>query len=690
MLDISDYFALAQPNEIARKIWEKVEDDRAPASIQTKLYGLLSKAAIYYFGRDLSGASTSGIARGGDQGELALIRINHSRSLVNTLQNLILASKIVWQPVGTNGDYKSDAQVIIAAAVLEYYWRDRQIAKFFSRCLEEAIVFGESFVYRPWDPNKGETIPMPQVDEEGNVTGVQKSGDFDFKNLSTWDVIRDPYKRSYDELDWVIVHTRENRYNLAALTQDPKLRQEILNAPVDNVQRGDYTVQRQDLPTDDISVFKLYHKRTPVVPDGREVVCIGPDAVLSDTKLTYTEIPLDRIYNADLFGTPYSYASFFEILGIQEVVDSLNTCIVTNQTTFGTQMIACPDGTVVSPESFGGMKLLKYPNGSGLPSALQLTKSPQEVFPYLATLVSSMEQLMGLNSVARGEPQSGDQSGAALALLEAKAKQQSSVLEGAYLRAAQTCGMGVIDTLRLKCPYPRIVSIAGVANKYLVRSETFDKDSFDHIERVQVDIGNPLSQTPAGRQELVNMYLQLLGPKMTGEQMEQVLTTGRLEPLTQSLQRELMLIKSENEAISRGEPATAMADDDHVLHMREHRGEMANPEVRSNPQALGVYTQHMQEHWQLYNTVDPARLMLFGQQPPPQMGPPPGAPMPNPSGPPPGKPGPLPGPPPPPSVAPNASPEPDLPSLPKNPSTGHVSPGLATSPGLSNPKGAAK
>lgn len=682
MLDLKDYFALAQGPEISRKIWEKVEDDRAPASIQTKLYGLLSKAALFYFGRDLSGASTSGISRGGEQGELALVRVNHARSLVNTQQNLILASKIVWQPIATNSDYKSVAQTILAASVLEYYWRDRQVAKLFQRTLEEAIVFGEGFLYTPWDENKGESIPLPQVDAEGNITGVRKSGDFDFRNLSTWDVIRDPYKRTYDELDWVILHTRENRYNLAALTSDPKLRQDILNAPVDNVQRGDYTVQRQDLPTDDISVFTLYHKRTPVVPDGREVVCIGPDTVLSDRNLSYDEIPLTRIYTAELFGTPYAYASFFEILGLQELVDSLNTCIATNQTTFGTQMIGAPDGTVVSPESFGGMKLLKYPAGAGEPKAIQLTKSPPEVFNYIKDLVSTMEQLMGLNSVARGEPQSGEQSGAALALLEAKAKQQASVLEGAYLRGIQTCGTCVIDTIRKKCPFPRRVAISGVANKYLERSEEFDKDSFDQIHRVQVDIGNPLSQTAAGRQELANMYLQILGPKMTGEQLEEVLTTGRLEPLTQSLQRELLLIKSENESISRGEPAIAMADDDHVLHMREHRGEMANPEVRSNPQALQVYTQHQQEHWELYNTVDPARLMLFGQQPPPQMGPPPGAPGAPP--PPPGAPpGPPPGPPPPPSIAPNAPPDASLPRLPNNPATGQPPPGLSTSPGLS-------
>jgi hypothetical protein len=334
-------------------------------------------------------------------------------------------------------------------------------------------------------------------------------------------------------------------------------------------------------------------------------------------------------------------------------------------------MVAAPDGTVVSPESFGGMKLLRYPNGSQPPSALQLTKSPPEVFSYIKDLVAQMEQLMGLNSVARGEPQSGEQSGAALALLEAKAKQQSSVLEGAYLRFDQNIGSHIISTIRRKCPFPRRVAITGLANRSLERQEEYNGESFNQIHRVQVDIGNPLSQTPAGRKELADMYLQMLGPKMTPEQVEMVLDTGRIEPITQSLQRELLLIKSENESLVRGEQVQALADDDHVLHMREHKGEMANPEVRGNPEALQTYMAHMNEHWSLYTSMDPARLMALGQQPPPVLGPPP------PSA---GTPGPKPGPPEPPSVAPNAPEQPDLPSLPPN-----ARPGLQNSPGITRP-----
>ena len=58
---------------------------------------------------------------------------------------------------------------------------------------------------------------------------------------------------------------------------------------------------------------------------------------------------------------------------------------------------------------------------------------------------------------------------------------------------------------------------------------------------------------------------------------QQVLSTGRLEPITNSLSSELLNIKSENEALARGEPPVMVILDDHKLHAREHRSVLANP-----------------------------------------------------------------------------------------------------------------
>lgn len=674
MTTLADYAFNAKPEEIAKKLWAKVENDSGPNSPISGRRELYARALLYYFGASPTwgGGLASQVTRGGDQGELAVVRINHSRSLVETRLNLVLSSKVVWQPIATNNDYKSKSQIILASNYLEYYWRDQQLVKYVTRATEEALVVGEGFVYQPWDKTLGEEVPTaPKLDAEGNVAGVEKSGDFRFANVSTWDVIRDPYKQSFDSLDWVIIRVPANRFTLAA--EHPELAEKILAVADDPKFSAQRFQPGTDRDTDDISVFHAYHKRTPAVPKGRETVFITDDIVLDDGPLTYDTIPLYRVYTAEQFGTPYGYTPYFEILGPQELFDSLQTCVASNQTTFGTQMIAAPAGTGISPDSFGGMKLLTYPGGQQPPQALQLTRSPPEIFKHMEDLVHHMEQLFGLNSIARGEPSSGEQSGAALALLEAKAKQQSSVFEGSVFRLIQSLGTGLIETFRRKCPYPRRVAISGVGNSALERQEEIDpRSSFNAIHRVQIDIGNPLSQTQSGRVELLQkVFLPMLGNKLTPENIEQVLTTGKMEPMTQGLQRELLLIASENERIARGEDVQAMEDDLHVLHIQNHHSEMANPETRENPRALAAYYKHRDEHMALYRQSDPTLLMIYGMQPPPQL-PPPGAPPP--PGGPPTPPGPAPGPEAPPGAIPTGSDQPDLPSQPTNPLTGQKPP----------------
>jgi hypothetical protein len=666
--DARQYRWSVETKDIGKKLVELIEADRSNEGIPASLRSLYVKAATYYYGNsDTSLASTHAITRGGEQGELAATRLNQVRSLVNTLQNLVLAAKVVWEPIATNNDFDSAAQAVLARAVLEYYWRSRQVAQYGQRALEEAIVFGEGFVFTPWDTDLGEDVEDDaralDLDETGNIAGTKKTGDLRYINISTWNVIRNPYARSFDECQWFIIEHTANKFDIIAKLPEEKreeLTEKIVGAQGLFTERADIDVRRKT-DDDDITVYYAFHKRTAAMPRGREVVFINGDIVLSDGPLSYDTIPLYRVYAAEMFNTPYAYTPFFEVLGLQELLDHLETSIATNQTTFGTQMVAVPIGTDVSPESFGGVKLLRYPAGGGVPSALQLTATPPELFRHQGDLIRFMEQLFGLNSVVRGEAVSGEQSGSALALLQAQAKQQSSVLEGAYLRFVQSLGTGLIEIIRKKCPLPRRIAITGKANRALEIQETYTGDSFSKINRVEVDVGNPMSQTAAGRKELASMYLELLGPKMVPEQMEQVLTTGRLEPLTQGLQRQLLLARHENERIVDGIVPPVMVDDDHVLHMRTHAEEIANPEVRDKPEALEAYSAHMAEHWELYVTADPGRLVAMGQQPPPIMAPP---------APPPGTPGPPPGPEAPASIAPNAPELPSLPNPPTDPSTG--------------------
>ena len=84
--ELQYWAALADPEEFGRKVLERVDkfaDLRLVQGVNSKH----ARAYQYYFGMDPSGVhATSQVLRGGEQGELAEIRVNHARPLVNTLQ----------------------------------------------------------------------------------------------------------------------------------------------------------------------------------------------------------------------------------------------------------------------------------------------------------------------------------------------------------------------------------------------------------------------------------------------------------------------------------------------------------------------------------------------------------------------------------------------------------------------------
>jgi hypothetical protein len=618
------------------------------------------RAYLYYFGMEYGGLhATSQVQRGGDQGELAEIRVNHSRALAQTLFNLIAAAKVSWQPVATNNDYASASQAVLAQNILEYYWNDGLVSQCSSRALEEAIPFCESFVLTEWDETLGEDFA---TDELGNII---RTGDIRFTNVMSWDVIRDPRKRSYEQLEWVILKIRRNKYDLAAryAAGDDALAQKILATPAesrDTRQRHLTDPTSVAHETDDVDCYYFFHKPTPACPGGKEVIFLSDKVVLKAEALTYSFWPIHRVFHSELLGTPFAYSPYHEILGVQEFMDSAETSIASNQSAFGTQNVIMEQGTDIDIDALGGgMKVFYKAPGAADPKAMQLCATPREVFEHLQVKKRDQEQLIGLNSVVRGEPLTGDQSGAALALLQAQAVQQSSGLQANYLRFVQSVGNAILELIRTRCPLPRRIAISGKANQFLQKEQTFTGQSIGQIRKVMVEVGNPMAQTAAGRVSIAETMIrnQLI---KTPEQYLQVLATGRLEPMTQSSQNELLLILKENEQILAGVTPLCSVDDDHLLHAREHRGVLANPDARQDERVVSAYQQHILEHEQLLFNADPRRLFLMGQQPPPPMmaPPPPGAAPPE--GPPPG--------------APPSSAAPNLPSMPTNPANGNPAP----------------
>ena len=336
----------------------------------------------------------------------------------------------------------------------------------------------------------------------------------------------------------------------------------------------------------------------------------------------YPDLPIYRISARDVMGTSFGYSPMFPLLQVQDALNATYSAILSNQSAFAVQSIFVKRGSDISPKSLeGGLNIIE---GNEKPEPINFTNTPAEVFNFAKALETQMETISGVSSVTRGNPEASLRSGTALALVQSTSLQYMSGLQQQYIRLMEDTGTGLINLLKAFAHTPRIVMLAGIANKNYIEKQ-FTGDDLSEISRVTVEVANPLSQTHAGRAQIATDLLQY-GVIKNPEEYITVLTSGRLDTMIDPVQRHTNLVHSENEKMMLGVPVRAIALDDHVLHIKEHQSVIADPDLRDGPVADLVY-QHILEHIDLLKNTDPGLLQVLGMQSLAQPMAPPGAPQ---------------------------------------------------------------
>ncbi len=587
------------------------------------------------------------ISFGGQQGELVQVPVNHFRNLAQHMYTIITSSRPTMEARSINMDYKSLSQTYVANGILEYYMREKKLEVCLKKAAEMAVVLGCGFIKLEWNSTEGDIY---DVDDETGKFSYQ--GDIVFTNLSPFDVVVDGSKETWNN-EWILTRVFQNKYNL--MTKYPELAEQIDAIPSkSDVSRYRLNMFSND-ETDDIPVYEFYHKRTEAMPDGRYMLFVASDIVLFDGKLPYRDIPVFRIVPSEIMGTPYGYTPMFDIYPIQETINSLYGTIMTNQNAFGVQNVYVPRGSDITMAALeGGMNIIE---ANAKPEPINLTNTPAEVFKFLEYMIQSAETISGINSVARGNPESSLRSGNALALVQSMAIQFISGLQQSYVQLIEDVGTSLINILKDFASAPRIIQIVGKNNKPYLKE--FTGEDLSSISRVIVDMGNPLAKTTAGRVQMAEQLLQMHLLK-TPEQYFQVINTGRLDATFQGEEAELLNIQRENERLMSGQTVVGLQTDKHQMHILEHKNVLSDPDLRTDVTLVKNVNDHIEEHLNYLRNTDPALLQLLGETPIPPAQPPmpPGGPAMGP-----------PGAPPPPGQPPQGAPMPQRPfpsMLPKN------------------------
>lgn len=598
------YWASVPSKEISDRMLDKRDDYYGYLSLSGRLDLFRRSWSAYYRAR-ISGAKINAT---GQQGELTAISVNHYRNFLVHLETLTTQQRAAWEPRASNSDVKSQAQVILATGLLDYYSREKRLDRNINQAVKECLQFAEGFLRVEWDATAGDVYGKTET----GATIYQ--GDVKYTNYMPLDVIRDFTKTNSNQDDWVILRDLQNKYTLAA--KFPELKDKILDDSVDLLELAETTTMNSLAmeESDNVMVYTLLHRPTPALPQGRYVSCLNNGTVMMDGPLPYKKTHVYRIAPDEETGTIFGYSVAFDLLPIQEALDTLYSTALTNQATFGVQNILAPKGHDLSVSQIsGGLNLMEYDPKIGKPEALNLTQTPAEVFNFMSILERLGETISGVNSVARGNPEASLKSGAALALVQSMAIQFSMGLQRSYAQLNEDVGTATIEILQDFASVPRVAAIAGKSNRPLMKK--FKGSDLSEINRVLVDLGNPLTRTTAGK---VNLADALAERNMieNPDQYIQVVTTGRLEPVIEGKQSQLLLIKAENEGLSDGQPQRALVTDNHQKHILEHAIVLANPDIRQDPNnPIVVNTlNHIQEHLEMMSNPNVQQLLAVLHQ----------------------------------------------------------------------------
>lgn len=620
------YFARADITKIGSLLVEEVEKHYR-FLLGSGVFNRLYDCHMNYHGiSPRSNANAHNINRGGRSSQLHMMKVNHFRNLGQHLLQLTTSQRPAPQPIASNSDAKTQEQVVVAKGILEYYSREKRIDRILRGAAEQAVVYSEGYVMTEWNVMGGD--PVGQTGE-----GVRTNGDINVVNVLPVDIIKDSSKDSFAELDWIIVRRWKNKYEVAsryALDKEDAVNGNLKNDKiVDAILASDpksiFDRTRLGLATggwrtgllegsDDIPVFEFYHKKSDAVPAGRKVVFIQDGSVLYDGALGVNGIPVRRICPGELIGSPYGYTPMFDLLVIQEAIDALYSAVVTNQITFGVQLIMAMKGSDIDFKQLSrGLSFIEYASPENKPEALNLTHTPGEIFKFIQQLEGVMETLSGVNSTVRGSPEASLKSGSALALVQSQAIQFSSGLQQSYAQLVEDVYTDMLNNFKAYANDARTITIVGKFNRSMIRS--FKKDDIKDVNRVIVESGSALSQTIGGRTQIAQDLLQSNLIKRPEEYMA-VINTGKLDPMMEGDIADLINIKSENEALAAGTPVFALPIDAHSLHIREHRCVAASPESRNNPAVMRAMSDHIMEHVGFLGDPTLANLMVvIGETP---------------------------------------------------------------------------
>lgn len=590
--------------------------------------------------------STQKLEYCGPQQNYIRFRVNLTRSLIKQRNTMAAGQRISFQAMASNDDAESLAQVPIAGKVIDYVFREAEGERACYESLESDGYFGWGGIWSRWNGDGGDMVPVvkqvPAIDPATKepltdpLTGQplmktekskERSGAPTLTSVFPWQIFRDTFAR---KSPWIVIKEKCSKFELIAEYPEKATLLEGQGLQKD-CEPGYLALFNWDVAsmTDDMLVVKhFYHAPSKAVPGGRYIGYVN-GVVLWDLACPVPDgLPLAEICSARYFDTQMGYPESADLFSLQEAIDEILSQSMTNIMKFGNQNIWGPDGLEFDQQKFmEGGSYFPLKADQEPPKVIQYATLPEAVKYLLEYLPERMNNIIGSNSVMRGEPQSNIQSGAYAALMQSIAEKFVSSTQAAFDFGVNNCGNTVLELVRANVDTSFAAEVAGDGNMPYMKF--FTAEDIAGVKRVMVRRQNPLMNSIPGRFDVFNATKDL--PKDQRHAAIQMLNTGDDSAWTENDFSALVLIRKENQILSSGREAMVSKTDDHFLHARKHNSSLDRLRTQDEPTdpaayaawkaAIDAHINHINEHNIQWLQTDKNFAHMLGLPPPPEFDP---------------------------------------------------------------------
>lgn len=559
----------------------------------------------------------------GEQGELVKMSVPQARSLIRQLVTLVTKQKLAFHGIAKTDGAEVTENVRICNAICEETVEKTKLDLLAEMLVEDGLVTGTGFLKTTWRTDVGQPLA---VDENERVI---YEGDIEITVPHIMDMLYNFQIPRWEDLDWVQVRVRRNRWTLIA--QHPDLAEQLMKLPAVSTELRSRSYMGFD-DNDTVYIYEVYHRPTPSLPRGRMLIYGDKNCVLFDDVNKYGRIPIEQYKPEPIKGLNFGYPMLSNLLPAQEMYDHEFSSVATNHSALGVQNVTAARGSDINVEALGGMNYIFYTPqdipGGGKPEALNLLQDSPNSLKFAEALLSNMQQISNINAAVRGEvPQSS--SGVAIATLTTNALEFLTSYTKSMINCLEQSMYTAVICYRAFATSERLVRMTG--KNYQSFSRKFNAQDLDPIVGVKIQNINPLMQTMAGRVEIADKAIER-GLVTNIQEYVSILDGEPLTKLFQPQASQSDLVQAENDAMMDGKETIVLSTDNHPKHIMMHSTLLNDPIVRADGARVQLILNHILQHLELAKTTDPVLMAMVqtGQMPPMAPGgmmPPPGAEM---------------------------------------------------------------